>query len=204
MPREGKDPVKIAETEVPAGTNIASTPLAKKTFLQELKPWSRINPYASYIHLLLRPFPLIVYPAILFAFLAFSTTLAWVVCYVDTAASVYQPPPYLMNIGVSGLYNVPAIIGIIIGSYIGGGLTDLVAERHARRNNGVFEPESRLITLIIPFFLEPIGLLMFFSFQPTRSQLGMDLVSKEWNLGQLDSLRTDFCVLGWLQFLQLS
>jgi hypothetical protein len=134
----------------------------KKSFLQELSIIPKLNPDASYIHLLLRPFPLIVYPAIFFAFLAFSTTLAWVVCYVDTAASVYQAPPYLMNIGVSGLYNVPAIIGIIIGSYVGGALTDLIAERMARRNNGVFEPESRLIALIIPFFLEPVGLIMFF------------------------------------------
>ena len=137
-------------------------PTKKKSFLQDLNIIPKLNPNASYIHLLLRPFPLIVYPAIFFAFLAFSTTLAWVVCYVDTAASVYQAPPYLMNIGVSGLYNVPAIIGIIIGSYVGGALTDLIAERMARRNNGVFEPESRLIALIIPFFLEPVGLIMFF------------------------------------------
>ena len=65
-----------------------------------------------------------------------------------------------MNIGVSGLYNVPAIIGIFIGAYIGGGFTDFIAERMARRNNGVFEPESRLIALVIPFFLEPVGLSM--------------------------------------------
>jgi len=134
--------------------------IPKKTFLQGLKPWSKINPEASYLHLIVRPWPLIVYPAIFFAFLAFSTTLAWVVCYVDTAASVYQAPPYLMNIGVSGLYNAPAIIGIFMGAYIGGAFTDLIAEKMARRNNGIFEPESRLVALIIPFFLEPVGLLM--------------------------------------------
>lgn len=81
-------------------------------------------------------------------------------CYVDTAAAVYQAPPYLMNIGVSGLYFAPAIIGIFIGAYVGGGLTDLIAEKMARRNNGIFEPESRLVALIFPFFLEPVGLLM--------------------------------------------
>jgi hypothetical protein len=138
-----------------------TSPTTKKSFLQDLSVVPKLNPNASYIHLLLRPFPLIVYPAIIFAFLAFSTTLAWVVCYVDTAASVYQAPPYLMNIGVSGLYNVPAIIGIFIGSFVGGALTDIIAERMARRNNGIFEPESRLVALIIPFILEPVGLIMF-------------------------------------------
>ena len=155
---------------LPEGSNIPSDQNPKKTFLQELKPWSKINPYASYIHLLFRPIPLIVYPAIIFAFLAFSTSLAWVVCYVDTAASIYQPPPYLMNIGVSGLYNVPGIIGILAGSYVGGGLTDLIAERQARRNNGVFEPESRLIALILPFFLEPVGLLMYLSYNQSAQR----------------------------------
>ena len=77
---------------------------ARKTFLQELKLWSKINPDSSYIHLLLRPWSLIIYPAVFFGFLAISTTLAWVVCYVDTATSVYQSPPHLMNIGISGLY----------------------------------------------------------------------------------------------------
>jgi hypothetical protein len=136
--------------------------IPKKTYVQELKPWSKINPDASFIHLLLRPWPLIVYPAVFFGFLAFATTLAWVVCYVDTAASVFQAPPYLMSIGISGLYNVPAIIGICIGGFIGGAMTDWIAERMARRNNGVFEPESRLVALVIPFFLEPIGLIMYF------------------------------------------
>ena len=138
-----------------------STPIARKTFLQDLKPWSPLNPHASYLHLLLRPIPLIVYPAIFFAFLIFSTTLAWIVCVIETYASVFQAPPYLMSTGVSGLINIPAIVGILIGSYCGGGLTDIIAERWARKNNGVFEPEYRLVTLILPFFLVPVGLLMY-------------------------------------------
>ena len=169
---ETKLTTNVTEAELPSPTNgnntekeSASSPngassIPKKSYAEQLRPWSKINPDASLIHLLLRPWPLIVYPAVFFGFLAFSTTLAWIVCYVDTAASVFQAPPYLMSIGVSGLYNIPAIIGICIGAYIGGALTDFIAERMARRNNGVFEPESRLIALVIPFFLEPIGLIM--------------------------------------------
>ena len=161
---ENQNDQNTTENEKSVAPASVEAVIPKKSFLQELKFWPQSNPNASYIHLLVRPWPLIVYPAVFFAFLAFSTTLAWVVCYVDTAASVYQAPPYLMNIGVSGLYNVPAIIGILIGAYVGGALTDFVAERLARRNNGVFEPESRLVPLIIPFFLEPIGLVMYISF----------------------------------------
>lgn len=90
-----------------------------------------------------------------------------------------------MNIGISGLYNIPAIIGIFLGSYIGGGFTDLIAERMARRNNGIFEPESRLIPLIIPFLLEPVGLIMFsfhFFVLTSRYGVGVDRVDS-WAVG---------------------
>ena len=132
----------------------------RRTFIQELKPWSPINPNANYFNLLFRPWPLIVYPAIFFSFISFSTTLAWIVCYADTAASVYQSPPYLMNVGVSTLYNIPGLIGAAVGSYCGGALTDFIVEKLSRKNNGVFEPEYRLVALVIPFFLVPVGLLM--------------------------------------------
>jgi hypothetical protein len=161
---EMKDSADITETTEITETEPSSngeTKGPKKTFWQELKPWSRINPNASYIHLLLRPLPLVFYPAVFFSFIIFSTTLSWIVCYVDTAASVYQAPPYLMNIGVSGLYNVCAIICIPFGAFVGGALTDWVGQKMARRNNGVFEPEFRLITLIVPFFVVPMGLLMY-------------------------------------------
>ena len=136
------------------------SPIPKKSFLEELKPWSPINPEASYLHLLLRPWPLIIYPAVFFAFIVFATTLAWVICVVDTYASIFQAPPYSMSPSISSLINIPAMIGIFAGAYCGGGSTDLIAERWARRHNGLFEPESRPIALIIPFVLVPLGLLM--------------------------------------------
>lgn len=150
---EAKDPGTEAITEV--------TPLPKKTFLQELQPWSKINPNASYIHLLVRPWPLVIYPAVIFAFLIFSVTLAWVVVFVNVNASIFQAPPYLMTAGIDGLVNVPAVIGIAIGSFVGGALTDYIAEKKAKSNNGVFEPEFRLIALVFPGFIVPAGLLMY-------------------------------------------
>ena len=48
-----------------------------------------------------------------------------------------------------------------IGTYAGSASTDRFAEWRARKNNGVFEPETRLVLLIMPFFIVPIGLLMY-------------------------------------------
>jgi hypothetical protein len=151
--------IEVKEAGTEATTEL--TPHPKKTFLQELQPWSKINPNASYIHLFVRPWPLIVYPAVIFAFLIFSVTLAWVVVFINVNASIYQGPHYHMSPGIDGLVNIPAVIGIAFGSFAGGALTDYIAEKKAKGNNGVFEPEFRLIALVFPGFIVPVGLLMY-------------------------------------------
>jgi hypothetical protein len=47
-----------------------------------------------------------------------------------------------------------------IGAWVGGPLTDILGERYARRHNGIFEPEVRLVVMLVPFFVVPVGLLM--------------------------------------------
>jgi hypothetical protein len=132
----------------------------KKTFFQELQPWSKISRDASFLQLLFRPWPTMVYPATIFSFLTFASTLGWLISVINTNASIFQAPPYSMSPAINGLINIPAFIGNLLGAYAGGALTDKFAERQARKNNGVFEPETRLIALIIPFVVVPAGLLM--------------------------------------------
>lgn len=162
-----QSPRASSEKETPADTVIEPTSFgqhtltgSRKTFLQELNPWSPIDRSTNYIGLLLRPWPMIVYPATLYSYLTFSAMLAWYICIYATYASVFQLPPYSMSTGVSGLINIPASIGCFIGAYCGGGLTDKYVAYRARKNNGVFEPETRLPAMILPFFLVPVGLLM--------------------------------------------
>ena len=157
---ETKD-TKVPEMNIAEGSANRTLTGTKKTFVQELNPWSGLDKNANFIHLLIRPFPLVFYPAVFFSFLIFSTTLSWDVVYLDTAASVYHNPPFNFSVAQTGLYNIAAIVAIPFGAFCGGWLTDWIAERWARRNNGVFEPEFRLIALILPFLLVPVGLLMY-------------------------------------------
>jgi len=110
--------------------------------------------------MLLKPLPIILYPATIFSFLTFASTLGFLIAALTTVGAVFQSPPYNMTPAISGLINVPSFIGNLLGSYCGGALTDKIAKWHARKNNGIFEPESRLIALVIPFFVVPAGLLM--------------------------------------------
>jgi hypothetical protein len=170
-PEEKDATSDTVRTDSTTETQTISPP--KKTYLQELKPWSKVNPESGYFHLLVRPWPLLVYPATIFSFLTFASTLGWYLCVLTTYASVFQAPPYNMSPGVSSLINIPGVIGNLIGAYCGGGLTDKIAERMARKNNGVFEPETRLIALILPAILVPTGLLMCVNFFLTNIRYGM-------------------------------
>jgi hypothetical protein len=162
---EPKEAVVDKDAAVETTAEVATTP--KKTYLQELKPWSPINHESNLFHLFLRPWPLSVYPAVIFATLIFSVTLAWLVVVLNTSASIFQGPHYHMKPGIASLINVPAVIGIFLGSFVGGPLTDIISTRIAKRRNGVFEPEYRLISLIFPLIFVPVGLLMYvFSIHP--------------------------------------
>ena len=65
-----------------------------------------------------------------------------------------------MNPGVQILIFLPEFFGVALGSYCGGGLTASLIEWQTRKNNGVFEPEQRLVALILPLLLVPTGVLM--------------------------------------------
>ena len=150
----------VAETENPS-FEIQERPIpAKKTIFQEWRPWSGINREENFFKLFFRPWPVFVYPAAIFSTLSFSSSLGWFLVILSTNPSVFQAPPYSMRPGINSLINIPALVGQILGAYCGGALTDMFVVWRARKNNGVFEPETRLVALIIPFIVVPIGLLM--------------------------------------------
>jgi len=150
-------------TAVETDASVTNT-IRKKTFLQRIKPWSGIHPTTSYLSFFVRPWPLLAYPAVLYSLVTFSTAASWSICLLDTYASVFQRPPYNLSPGINSLIYISGIIGLLLGSYMGGPLTDKMAEWYARKHNGVFEPEVRLVAMIIPFFVVPAGLLMYILF----------------------------------------
>jgi hypothetical protein len=133
----------------------------KKSYLQELKPWSKINPNTGFLKLLLRPWPLIVYPALIYSFLTYAAILGSGTGIINTNATIYQNAPYHMTPGINSLIKIPTFIGVTLGSYFGGALTDRYVAWRARRNNGIFEPETRLEALVLPVFIVPAGLIMY-------------------------------------------
>jgi MFS family permease len=135
--------------------------LPKKSFLQDLSLVSGVPQQTSLLKLFLRPLPMIVYPAVILAFLGFAVSLAWVVAINILNSFILQAPPYNWSAGINGLINIPALIGNLFGSWIGGWVVDRYSDWQSRRNNGVFQPETRLHLLWVPAVLVPVGLLAF-------------------------------------------
>ncbi|KAJ9626697.1 hypothetical protein H2204_009967 [Knufia peltigerae] len=158
---ESVEDKSITEDTVEHVTSISDATVGvKTTYMQELNPWSGTT-QIGYVNHLIRPWPLLAYPAIALGALAYSTSLAWLVGAGSLSSFVFSIPPYSFGPGVSGLINVPGVLGILFGAFIGGKCTDWVARRAARRNHGKFTPESRLVLLVVPFVVGPCGLLMF-------------------------------------------
>lgn len=155
------DPKDIATEEVRDAHS--PPPQNKKTYLQELIPISPINTKYSYLQLFIRPWPLIVYPALIYTFLIYAMNLGWGTVILNTQANLYQNPPYNMSPGINSLIKLPFYIGILFGTAIGP-ITDKFAEWTARKRGGVYEPEFRLVWLIIPYIIQPVGILMYVPF----------------------------------------
>ncbi|CAM1501265.1 Fc.00g104270.m01.CDS01 [Cosmosporella sp. VM-42] len=132
-----------------------------KTYMQLLNPWSGINSHESYWELMLRPIPLLAYPACAFATLIYSLCLAPTVMINVLSSIILIPPPYGFSVGAVGLINVAGMIGQAIGAVLGGIVIDKWIAWRAHRNNGVFQPESRLALIFIPGLMVFLGILLF-------------------------------------------
>jgi hypothetical protein len=167
----GKAAVSISVMETPS----------KKSYLQELVPWSGINPGlprdTSLVNLFIRPWPLFFYPANLYSTITFSVALGCLTGIGNTAAPIFQGPPYNFSPGIQGLgIYLPGLIGSTIGALCGGPLTDTYTRWRTRKNHGVFEPEGRLVAMIIPIFVVPAGVLMFSpSSSKAKSRYGLGI-----------------------------
>lgn len=71
--------VSLTGRETPGSPVSEQVQAPKKTYVQELSLWSGTPADTNLLKMFIRPFPLIVYPAVLFAFLGYAVSLAWVV-----------------------------------------------------------------------------------------------------------------------------
>ncbi|RPA75323.1 putative MFS transporter [Ascobolus immersus RN42] len=133
----------------------------KDTFLQSLRLFSKPLVDTSLIKLILRPFPLFLHPAILWGCLTQGTLIGWTVMIgVDLSVIFMFPPLWFTERQVGYLYG-GAFVGAVLGFFLAGWLADWSARYMSRRNNGVYEPEFRIILVIPQAIFGIIGVFGF-------------------------------------------
>ncbi|KAK4215311.1 major facilitator superfamily domain-containing protein [Rhypophila decipiens] len=130
----------------------------KVTFRQSLALFNGRKTDESFWKLLFRPLPLFIHPAFLWACLAQGLLIGWTVFIGVIMAQFFFGTPLWWNEVETGYAYTAAFVGAIIGFIIAGGLADWTARVMTRRNNGVYEPEFRLVLIIPQMILGCAGL----------------------------------------------
>ena len=133
----------------------------KDSYLKSLRFISGRYSDAPFWKILIRPVVIFWYPAVLWAFLIYGTTLTWIVVFSVVNASIFTLPPYNFTVSQVGLISISPFVLTIIGEVIAGPLNDYLCLVLTKKNHGIYEPEFRLV-LMIPVLL--LGITGFFGF----------------------------------------
>ena len=130
----------------------------KITFRQSLALFNGRKTDESFWKLLLRPFPLFLQPAFLWACLIQGLLIGWTVFIGVILAQFFLATPLWWGEVKTGYAYTAAFVGAILGFAIAGGLSDWSAKLMTKWNGGVYEPEFRIVLVIPQMVLGCAGL----------------------------------------------
>ena len=133
-----------------------------RTFVETLRLWNgRLRP-DGWFRVAVRPFILFAYPAILWSTLVYSLSIGWLIVLSESVANIYRAhDTYNFNALQAGLVYISPFIGGVLGTAVAGKASDFVVRAMARRNDGVYEPEFRLLMAAPVLVTTAVGLMGF-------------------------------------------
>lgn len=139
----------------------ASCTIQKVNFIQTLIPFNGRKTSDSFFKLLLRPFPLLFHPAVLWAMLIQGSLIGWTVMIGVMLAAIFLGPPLWFTEVKTGYMYTGPFLGALLGFVLSGLLADWSAKLMIKRNKGVYEPEFRILLVIPQLVCGCIGLYGF-------------------------------------------
>jgi MFS family permease len=111
---------------------------------------------------MIRPFVLFAYPAVLWSSLVYALAVGWLIVLSESVAHIYQNrDSYNFTALQVGLVYIAPFVGGVLGTAVAGKVSDLIVRFMARRNDGVYEPEFRLVMAVPITISTVIGLMGF-------------------------------------------
>ncbi|GJC85579.1 putative MFS-type transporter C1271.10c [Colletotrichum liriopes] len=175
-----------------------------KSFTEQLKPWNgRLN-HDKWFKVMLRPFVLFAYPAVLWSSVVYSLSVGWLIVVSESVALIYRNrESYNFDALQTGLVYLSPFIGGILGTAVAGKASDIIVKAMARRNGGLYEPEFRLVMAAPVAVTTVIGLMGFGWSAQERDHwivptIFFGLISFGCTLGSTTSIT--FCVDSYRQY----
>ncbi|KAL4737438.1 major facilitator superfamily domain-containing protein [Aspergillus similis] len=121
--------------------------------------WNGRLSSVDWFSLALRPLALVKSPPLLWSTMVYALSLGWLAVLAETIAHLFQSVDgYGFTPVQTGLLYLSPLIGTILGSVVGGKVSDILARVKAYGNSGVYEPESRLLMMIPAALASTLGL----------------------------------------------
>jgi len=150
----------FADKQLPDSSTHAAAP-PKQTFAQSLRLFHGRLSDEPYLHLLLRPFSLFLHPGILWSCLTQGTLIGFTVLIGIVLAGIMLGPPLWFGEVETGYMYTGAFLGALLGFALTGLISDWSANALTRLNNGVYEPEFRMVLVIPQVVFGGAGLIGF-------------------------------------------
>lgn len=156
---EDKDP---APTNAPAGNGDdgpadIENKTPRRSIYDPLRLFNGRKTDEQFWKLLLRPLPMFLQPAFLWASLIQGTLIGWTVFIGVILAKFFTGAPLWWDEVGTGYTYTSAFVGALLGFLIAGLLADWSAKALTRLNGGVYEPEFRILLTIPQLILGCIG-----------------------------------------------
>jgi multidrug resistance protein len=133
----------------------------KKSYRHSLRPWNGRLVKDKWLRVAVRPFILFAYPAVLWSSLVYALAVGWLIVLSESVAHIYRDTSYNFTALQVGLVYISPFVGGVLGTAVAGRVSDLVVRFMARKNDGVYEPEFRLIMAVPISISTVIGLMGF-------------------------------------------
>ena len=133
----------------------------KVSFARSLMPFNGWKTNENPWKLILRPFPLFFHPAVLWGCLIQGTMIGWTVFIGVVLAAIFLGPPLWFDEVETGYMYAGPFIGAVLGFIVAGVLSDWSTKWMIRKNNGVYEPEFRIVLVIVQLIVGCAGLYGF-------------------------------------------
>ncbi|KAF2643529.1 MFS general substrate transporter [Massarina eburnea CBS 473.64] len=133
-----------------------------KSYVQSLRPWNGRLTQEKWLKVMTRPLILMAYPAVLWSSLVYALAVGWLIVLSESVAHIYQNhDSYNFTSLQVGLVYISPFVGGVLGTAVAGKFSDIIVRFMARKNDGVYEPEFRLVMAIPISISTVIGLMGF-------------------------------------------